>query len=327
MPTVVRSIFAAGVALAGAATVALNPVTPAIAAHAGAQLPALQTSEIALTGFTVPAVGAIPYQILINQFADFLALAPIVLGSTQQCTACLGPTSPPSPYAVPFSGWGGVGVTVGVFTSPVAFFDSLKATGNFMKALGAASLAIQTPITNTFRLIQADREPLGGFALQATLDRALTALTHTVDYTLQVATQALIDAPLALVAASVAGVQAFGNTLATTGDLIAALSAGIAPVQAAVQGSIAAVVNTIQTERATVYADLTSGPAKATRPIPVVSPPTAAVAAPPAAATAPAIVKPNHAPSERNPAPAAGVRAGATAKASASHTVSGTRRA
>lgn len=59
-------------------------VSPLIASQ-DAHIPALHVPEIQLTDLTIPAFGAIPYQIGINILGDIIAATPIVVGSTQQC--------------------------------------------------------------------------------------------------------------------------------------------------------------------------------------------------------------------------------------------------
>lgn len=275
MPAAIRSVFSASVALAGAGVIAVGPIVPAVDIH----LPRVQAPAIELVDYTVPALGAIPYQILINQVANVVALAPILFGSTEQCVTCLGPTAPPSPAAIPFTGWGAIGLATGLLTSPFAFVDSLSGTSNFGQALGVAGLAIQTPITNTLALLEANRELFGGFELQAALDRAFLALKHTIDYTVNIAAQALVSGPLTIIGGVVVGLQTFVGTLAATGDFVAAFNAGRVPVNTAVTESLAALSAETEEARATIYADLTAGPDKAKSPIPTVPPVSAAVIA------------------------------------------------
>lgn len=275
MPAAIRSVFSASVALAGAGVIAVSPMAPVTDSH----LPTLQAPAIELVDYTVPALGAIPYQILINQIANVVALAPILFGGTEQCVTCLGPTAPPSPVALPFTGWGAIGIGVGLLTSPFAFVESLSDTSNFAQALGAAGLAIQTPITNTLALLEANRALFGGFELQAALDRAFIAIKHTIDYTVNIAAQALVSGPLTVIGGVVVGLQTFVGTLAATGDLAAAFSAGRVPVNTAVTESLAALNAETEEARVTIYADLTAGPAKVKSPIPTVPPVSAAAVA------------------------------------------------
>ena len=276
MPAAIRSVFSASVALAGAGVIAVSPVL----APAGPQLPTVQAPSIELTAASVPALGALPYQILVNQLASLVAVGPILAGSTEQCVTCLGPVPViPGSTALPFTGWGAIGLGVGLLTSPFAFFDALSDTFDVIQALGVAGLAIQTPITNTLALLQANRELFGGFELQGALDRAFIALKHTIDYTLNITAQALVSGPLTIIGGVVIGLQTFFGTLAVTGDLAAAFSAGRVPVNTAVTESLAALFAETQEARATVYADLTAGPTGTRSPIPTVPAPTAAAAA------------------------------------------------
>jgi hypothetical protein len=255
--------------------IAVSPITPVT----DIKLPTVQAPAINLVDYSVPAFGAIPYQILVNQIANVVALAPILFGSTEQCVTCLGPTAPPSPAAIPFTGWGVIGIATGLLTSPFALVETLSDTSNFAQALGVAGLAIQTPITNTLALLEANRELFGGFELQAVLDRAFIAIKHTVDYTVNIIAQALVRGPLTIIGGVVVGLQAFAGTLAATGDLAAAFSAGRVPINTAVTESLAALSAETQEARATTYADLTAGPTTVKSPIPTVAPPSAAVVA------------------------------------------------
>ncbi len=269
MSTAVSSVFKTGVALAGAGAIAMSPLVPT---H-DARVPTVTLPSVELSGLATPALGAIPYQIGINTLGNLLALAPILIGSTEQCTACLGPAGNP---AVPFTGWGLIGLGAGLITSPVVLVKTLQAGGNVNQALGAALLAIQTPLTNTFALLQAPRAA-GGFALQAALDRAFSATKDIVDYTVNILAQALVTGPVTVIGGVVTGAQIFAGTLATTGDLITAFNAGRAPIEAAVNTSLTALTNEINEGRSTVYADLNTGPGVATSPIPTVpAPPLAA---------------------------------------------------
>ncbi len=271
MSTAVSSVFKTGVALAGAGAIAMSPLVPT---H-DARVPTVTLPFVELSGLATPALGAIPYQIGINTLGNLLALAPILIGSTEQCTACLGPAGNP---AVPFTGWGLIGVGAGLITSPVVLVKTLQAGGNVNQALGAALLAIQTPLTNTFALLQAPRAA-GGFALQAALDRAFNATKDIVDYTVNILAQALVTGPVTVIGGVVTGAQIFAGTLATTGDLITAFNAGRAPIEAAVNTSLTALTNEINEGRSTVYADLNTGPGVATSPIPTVAPPPLAATA------------------------------------------------
>jgi hypothetical protein len=282
MPAAIRSVFSASVALAGAGVITASPVlAPSVVA-----VPTIQTPAITLTAASVPALGAIPYQVAINQLANVLALAPIVVGSTEQCITCLGPVPViPGSTAIPFTGWGAIGIGVGLLTSPFAFAETLSSTSDLVQALGVAGLAVQTPITNTLALLEAGRDPFGGFELQGVLDRAFIALKHTIDYTVNIAAQALVTGPLTVIGGVVIGLQTFVGTLAATGDIVAAFNAGRIPVRTAVTESLAALADESQEARATIYTDLTAGPAIAS-PIPTVPPPTAAAERPQPAAAA-----------------------------------------
>ncbi|BBY62631.1 hypothetical protein [Mycolicibacterium helvum] len=274
MPAAISSLYKTGIALAGAGVIAVSPLAPS---H-NAQITTAHLPEIQLTSLSVPALGAIPYQIGINVLGDIIAAAPILIGSTQQCaTYCLGPNTPaPAPTYAPFTGWGLVGLGKGLISSPVAFIAALQAGQNVAQALGAALLAIQVPITNTFSLLTAPRIPAGGFELQATLDRAFAAYKHAVDYAVNIAAQALVTGPLTVLGGAVEGTTAFAATLAQTGDFVTAFNNGRAPIQSSIRTATTDLVNEINEGRSTIYADLTAGPKATTSPIPTVPPPTAA---------------------------------------------------
>lgn len=271
MSTAINSVLRTGVALVGASVVAVSPLAPMPDTH----VPTVALPSVELTGLATPALGAIPYQIGINTLGNLLALAPILVGSTEQCTVCLGPVGQ---QPLPFTGWGLVGVGAGLIASPVAFVKTLQADGSVSQALGAALLAIQTPLTNTFALLKAPRAA-GGFALQAALDRAFNATKDVVDYTVNILAQALVTGPLTVIGGVVTGAQIFAGTLAQTGDVITAFNAGRAPIEAAVNTSLTDLTNEINEGRTTVYNDLLGGPGAATSPIPTVTPPPLAATA------------------------------------------------
>jgi hypothetical protein len=283
MPAAIRSLFTASVAFASAGVIAVSPLAPAPAVP----IPTVQIPGIELVnGASVPALGAIPYQILVNLVGDALALAPIVIGGIQQCTVCVGPVSPPSPAASPFTGWGALGVGVGLLTSPFAIIGAVQAGQSILQALGVGLLAIQTPIINTATLIRAPRQPFGGYEFEATRARAAQAVVDAVVGAFGV-TREVLTGVRTIIAGSLAGVTAFAQTLATTGDVVAAFNAGLAPFTAGIQTALGNTVGAIQGLRTAVYADLTRGPGAATSPIPIVSAASAAAAAS-AASTAPA---------------------------------------
>ena len=128
MPAAISSLYKTSIALAGAGIIAVSPLVPS---H-DARIATVHLPEIQLTDLTVPAFGAIPYQIGINALGDIIAAAPILIGSTQQCaTYCLGPNTPaPAPTYAPFTGWGLVGLGQGLISSPVAFITALQAGQN-----------------------------------------------------------------------------------------------------------------------------------------------------------------------------------------------------
>ncbi|MEX0579831.1 MAG: hypothetical protein WD228_01835 [Mycobacterium sp.] len=276
MPAAIRSMFTASVALASAGVIAASPLAPT----PELPMPTVHIPSINLVnGSSVPALGAIPYQILVNLLGNALAAAPILLGGIEQCTVCVGPVSPPSPAASPFTGWGTLGVGVGLLTSPFAIIGAVQARQSILQALGVGLLAIQTPIINTATLIQAPRQPFGGYEFEATRARAAQAVVDAVVGAFGV-TREVLTGVRTIIAGSLAGVTAFAQTLATTGDVVAAFNAGLAPFTAGIQTAVADTVGAIQSLRAAVYADLTSGPGPATSPIPTVAaPPTATPAA------------------------------------------------
>ena len=272
MPAAIRSVFTASVAVATAGVIAVSPLAPTPEVN----IPTVQIPGIELTA--VPAFGAIPYQILVNLLGDGLAIAPIVIGGIEQCEVCIGPVSPPSPAASPFTGWGAIGFGVGLLTSPFAIVGALQDGLSLTQALGVALLAIQIPADNTFALLAADREPYGGYQFQATRDRAVQAITDALVGTLGVAEQ-VFTGVRKIISSGLVAVTAFAQTLADTGEIITALNAGLAPVRASVETALNDTAAAVQGLREAVYIDLTSGPGPAARPIPTLAAPAAATAA------------------------------------------------
>jgi hypothetical protein len=259
--------------------IAVSPLAPAPEVH----IPTVQIPGIELAA--VPALGAIPYQVLVNLLGDGLALAPILIGGVEQCAVCIGPLSPPSPSASPFTGWGALGLGVGLVTSPFAIVGALQAGQSFTQSLGVGLLAIQLPLNNTFALLAAPRVPNGGYEFAATRARAAQAVTDAVVGTLGVAGQVLTGVRT-IIGGTLVGVTAFAQTLATTGDVVAAFNAGLAPITASIRLAVGNTVEAVQTLRSAVYTDLTNGPGPSTRPIPTVAATTVSAATVGAARTA-----------------------------------------
>lgn len=264
MPSAIRSAFSATVALAATGVIAVSPLAPAPEVH----IPTVQIPGIELTA--VPALGAIPYQILVNLLGDGLALAPIVIGGIEQCAVCIGPVSPPSPAAAPFTGWGALGFGVGLLTSPFAIVGALGAGQSIGQALGAGILAFQIPADNSFALFKAPREGFGGYEFEATRGRARQAVTDAIVGTLGVGEQVLTGVRQ-IISSGLVGITVFAQTLVAGGNVIAAIQAGLAPIRASVTSALNNTVLAVQGLREAVYTDLTSGPGPAARPIPTVS--------------------------------------------------------
>ena len=264
MPAAIRSAFTASVVFASASVIAVSPLAQTPEVH----IPTVQIPGIELAA--VPAFGAIPYQILVNLLGDGLAIAPIVIGGIQQCEVCIGPVSPPSPAESPFTGWGALGFGVGLLTSPFAAIGALQAGQSLTQALGVALLAIQIPADNTFALLAAPRESIGGYEFAATRARARQAITDALVGTIGVVEQVLTGART-IVSSGLVGITDFAQTLADTGEIITALQAGLAPVRAATVAALNSTVEAVQVLREAVYDDLTAGPGPAARPIPIVS--------------------------------------------------------
>ncbi len=249
MSTAIRSAFTAAVGLAGAGAIACSAV-------AGVPSPSVPVrSAVELTAASAPAVGAIPFQILINQLENIVALAPIVIGSTEQCAVCLGPSGPDP---VPFTGYGAIGIVAGVLSAPVVLINTIISTGDFWRARGLAGLAIQTPITNTFLDLIAPRS-VGGFNLEGTFTRAFTALNDAVTGILAIAAQALVTGPVTVIGGAVSAAQLFTATLADTGDFIGAFSLGAQVLRAAATSAVTDLTTVVRTSRTQVYGDLTAG--------------------------------------------------------------------
>lgn len=291
MSAALRSAVTASMAMAAAGVIAVTPPAPAPGVH----LPRLESAAVLLADATLPAFGALPYQVLVNQIGNAVALLPTLIGGTEQCTACQGPVATPeNPTASAFTGWGGIGIAVGIVGSPLVFGQTLLATGEVGRALADAGAAISVPVSNTVSMLGADRVTYGGAQFAATRERGITALSDTVTLGLQIAAEAFIATPVAIVAGVAAGAAAFAQTLASTNNLRLSLEAAVAPVQAAVQTSITTLGAQVANLRSTVYADLTSGPTITTIPTPIVgSTPSAARTASAAAKTVkPAVSSP-----------------------------------
>lgn len=274
--------------MAGAGVIAVTPLAPAPDVH----LPRLESAAVLLADAALPAFGALPYQVAVNQIGNAIALLPTLIGGTEQCTACQGPIATlENPTTSPFTGWGGIGIAVGLLGSPLVFGQTLLSTGDAGQALADAGAAISVPVSNTVSMLQADRVIYGGAQFSAARNRGVSAVSDTVALGLQVAAQAIVYTPVAIASGVAAGAGAFVQTYNTTGNLNLALQAGAAPVQAAVTDSIAALTAQIQTFRSTVYADLTSGPSITTIPTPIVGNAPAARSARTAAASAPKRVR------------------------------------
>ena len=276
MSAVIRSLFTTGVAVASVGVIAVSPLAPAPALA----VPTVQIPGIELVnGASVPALGAIPYQILVNLLGDALALAPIVIGGIGQCgIPCIGPVSPPSPVPSPFTGWGAIGFGVGLLTTPFAIVGALGAGQSIGQALGAGILAFQIPADNSFALFAAPREGFGGYEFAATRARARQAVTDAIVGTIGVAEQVLTGVRQ-IIGSGLLAITYFAQTLVAGGGVIAAIQAGLAPVQASVRTALNNTVGAVQALRTAVYVDLTSGPGAATSPIPTVSAASAATAA------------------------------------------------
>ena len=275
MSAVIRSLFTTGVAVASVGVIAVSPLAPAPALA----VPTVQIPGIELVnGASVPALGAIPYQILVNLLGDALALAPIVIGGIEQCTVCIGPVNPPSPAPSPFTGWGALGFGVGLLTTPFAIVGALGAGQSITGALGAGILAFQIPADNSFALFAAPREGFGGYEFAATRARARQAVTDAIVGTIGVAEQVLTGVRQ-IIGSGLLAITYFAQTLVAGGGVIAAIQAGLAPVQASVRTALNNTVGAVQALRTAVYVDLTSGPGAATSPIPTVSAASAATAA------------------------------------------------
>ena len=273
MSAVIRSLFTTGVAVASVGVIAVSPLAPAPALA----VPTVQIPGIELTA--APALGAIPYQILVNLLGDALALAPIVIGGIQQCTVCAGPVpTGPGPVASPFTGWGALGLGVGLLTTPFAIVGALGAGQSITQALGVGILAFQIPADNTFALLAVPREGFGGYEFAATRARARQAVTDAIGGTIGVAEQVLTGVRQ-IISSGLLAITYFAQTLVAGGGVIAAIQAGLAPVQASVRTALNNTVGAVQALREAVYVDLTSGPDAATSPIPTVSAASAATAA------------------------------------------------
>lgn len=294
MPAAISSVFRTGIALAGAGVIAVSPLAPVQDAHIrSVTIPAIELMDL-----TPPAIGALPYQVALNTIGNVLALAPILIGSTEQCSVCLGPKEPPSDFATPFTGWGLIGTAVGLVSSPLALVKSLTDGNGFAEAVGAAILALQVPIQNTWTLLNdplVTRADDGGFQLSATVDRAVKALRDSLVGLYDIGAQALNSlligqtlpqptGPTSILGAAIAATSVFAAALAGTGDFKAAFDDARKLFEQGVNNAVTNFVNVVQESRARVYNDLLSGPSVTKRPIPIAA--ATPVAAGPARAAA-----------------------------------------
>jgi hypothetical protein len=263
MTSAARSIFSAGVALAGAGVIAVSPVTPV----PDAQIRQVHSAAIELAA--APAFGANIYQALVNQFGNFLASYPIVVGSTAQCTVCLSPEGP-GDNPITMTGWGAIGIGVGFFNSFQVYAQALAAGESVTEAFGWAGLAVQTPITNTLTLITNNRVPLGGFQLADTLSRAGNAGAIVLNNLYNYAVQAFVTGPVTIIGATIGGLQEFARVLASTGDFLVATAAGWNLIQTGITTARTDLVNMVEAGRTALYDELTSGPTVTTNPIPTI---------------------------------------------------------
>lgn len=257
MPAILDSFGKASISLTGAAAIALSPLGIPDEGAAGTA----SGQRIELLAASAPALGGPLYEVMVNQFGNFLALYPIVLGSTAQCTVCEGPA-----YNSDYTGWGLAGVVNGLIQSVPAFLSA----DSFISGLGEAGLAIQTPIINTYSLLGAERNPDGGFQFIDTFNRAVDAATIAVSNIIKTAYKAFVAGPYFAIGGIVEGLGIWAETLAETGSVVEALRAGLHAIAAGFTYAVANVANTIQTGREALYAELTSGPEAATHPIPTV---------------------------------------------------------
>lgn len=292
MAAALRSLFTASIAVAGVGALAVTPVT----VSADLQGPRLETAAVQLANGAIPALGAIPYQIGINQLGNLLALAPVLIGGVEQCEACLGPVAKPNLPATPYTGFGTIGILAGLLGSPIVFIQQLVDTSDPGLALGQAALALQTPITNTLLDLSAPRS-IGGYNLEATVGRATNALNVAVNGLLDIGNELLITLPVSLIGGLVTGLQTFAATLAATGNVIDALEAGVVPIRTGIEIGIEGLVASVQGARVDLYSALTSNVpslAAAEAPAPAAtlraepeSAPAAVAVAPPAVTDAP----------------------------------------
>jgi hypothetical protein len=264
MTSAARSIFSAGVALAGAGVIAVSPISPV----PDAQIRQVHSAAIELTA--APAFGANIYQALVNQFGNFLASYPIVVGSTEQCAVCLSPEGPGDDPST-MTGWGAIGIGVGFLNSFLIFSQALDAGESLTEAFGWAGLAVQTPITNTLTLITNNRVPLGGFQLADTLSRAGDAGAIVLNNLYNYAVQAFVTGPITIIGATIGGLQEFARVLASTGDFLVATAAGWNLIETGITTARTDLVTMVEDGRTALYEKLTSGPTATTNPIPTIN--------------------------------------------------------
>jgi hypothetical protein len=228
----------------------------------------------------VPPLGSVATQFVTNQINSVLALAPIVLGSTEQCTVCIGPTAnTPGGLVSGFTGWGLIGIVDGTIGAPEAFISKLIAGGGIGEAIGNGLASIQYPIANTFTLLSAPRN-FGGLDLGGALLRAQISLNDLVSGVGNLLTQALVTGPVNLVFSVVAATTLFVNALSKGETLINAINAGRGFIRKGIDENQEALSLKFNNLRRALFNDVNGAPGLAVNPIPVLpAPPTAAVRA------------------------------------------------
>lgn len=277
---------ATALAPAMVATALAAPIVAPITLPAKAVVGLDYSLMAALDPLPVPPIGSVITQIVSNQISSGLALLPIIVGSDQQCTVCIGPTAiTPGGFVSGFTGWGAVGITKGIINAPNAFESKLASGGTVGEAVGNALASILYPIANTFTLISAPRTPFGGADVSNALARTQTVLR---DFTIGVqglAVQGLVTGPVNLAFGTVAGSTLFVTTLTQGGTIVNAVNAARVPIRKALDENQEAFSTKFNDMRRALYNDVNTEPKVAVNPIPTL-PVSSSASVKPAAAKA-----------------------------------------
>ena len=158
--------------------------------------------------------GANPVPAMVNQLGNFMGLDTDRDRQHQQCTVCLGPA--PGINSIPYTGWGAIGITVGMLNSFPHSSPHSRRDRDLSRRWAKRAWPFRHRSPNTFALIQADREPYGGYQLEDTLTRTLGAIKLVLNSIYDTGVQAFITGPIGIAGGVVEGLQTFAQVLAAS---------------------------------------------------------------------------------------------------------------